>query len=278
MFVVRTILPHAIRHRLALSAFTLVELLVVVAIIGILAALLMPAIKSALESGREAACAVNLRMIGNGVALIAADEEGRLPGSGTRPDTGFSASWVEVMNTWVFDAPSFAATGPLQRTGDKPNKRQMYCPSIRPWPGRTAQGNAMRAYGMNANYRDPNYQTSPTQTNKMPPISSYRGVQNFTPGRKIISFPHPSSTVLVSEMEQARDTVDGTSAITFAENSTNPPWVSTDGNWAFRHKFKSHVLFMDGHVETCTVESAKDLNRREIVNGQPTYPHFDPDL
>ena len=60
------------------SAFTLVEILVVLAIIAILAALLFPAFSRARESSKQVNCASNLQQIGVAVQMYRKDE-GRYP-------------------------------------------------------------------------------------------------------------------------------------------------------------------------------------------------------
>ncbi len=51
-------------RRVAHTGFTLVELLAVIAIIGIFVALLLPAIQAARESARRTQCTNNLKQIG----------------------------------------------------------------------------------------------------------------------------------------------------------------------------------------------------------------------
>lgn len=74
--------------------FTLVELLIIIAIIGVLAALLMPALRSALASAHTTSCANNLRILGAAMATSAEDKRGWYPGGREwQPLTTWAQAW-----------------------------------------------------------------------------------------------------------------------------------------------------------------------------------------
>jgi prepilin-type N-terminal cleavage/methylation domain-containing protein len=62
------------------KAFTLVELLIVVAILGILAAVIMPTLQGHIQRARESAAKDDLRVLRNAIELYAAQHNGVPPG------------------------------------------------------------------------------------------------------------------------------------------------------------------------------------------------------
>ena len=111
-------MPHAFlaARRRPRHGFTLVELLVVIAIIGVLVALLLPAVQAAREAARRSACTNNLRQVGLALHNFESARKAFPPSikwSGTVGDKSNSVSayvrllpYVEEDNLGVFYTPT----------------------------------------------------------------------------------------------------------------------------------------------------------------------------
>jgi prepilin-type N-terminal cleavage/methylation domain-containing protein/prepilin-type processing-associated H-X9-DG protein len=116
------------------SAFTLIELLTVVAIIGLLIAILLPALSQAREQSKGAACLANLRSFGTGfTAYATANRDYLCSGQAdARPGMNLPASVTDLARTGIEQVGWIAD---LVRSGSAFPGR-MLCPSN---PGRQIQ-------------------------------------------------------------------------------------------------------------------------------------------
>jgi prepilin-type N-terminal cleavage/methylation domain-containing protein len=131
-------------------AFTLVELLVVIAIIGILIGLLLPAINSAREAGRRAACVNKLKQLG--LALLNYEQAmGSLPAGSSKDLTDVGKGGLPY-NQWVAVFPFMESNELYKRF----NFRQM--PNVAP--------NSLLATTLVAQFVCPSWSLPPIQHNR----------------------------------------------------------------------------------------------------------------
>jgi prepilin-type N-terminal cleavage/methylation domain-containing protein len=105
------------------KAFTLIELLVVIAIIAILAALLLPVLSKAKESGRRAACKSNEHQLGIAVLIYTGDNREKLPDMRQAP---FSPLPPATVGNWVWDLARPLVDRLIENGA---NRNVFYCPS-----------------------------------------------------------------------------------------------------------------------------------------------------
>jgi prepilin-type N-terminal cleavage/methylation domain-containing protein len=104
-------------------AFTLIEMLVVIAIISILAGMLLPALMRAREEARQANCKSNLKQIGLGIQTYMGAYQGSFPyaSSANQSDSLALLYPTYISASKIFQCPSTRHNPKITVTGTAPN-------------------------------------------------------------------------------------------------------------------------------------------------------------
>ena len=225
-------------------AFTLVELLVVISIIGLLAGLAVPAISGGLKSAKAGACLSNLHQIGVATMAYAADNSFKLPDAGKS-----SPEWATTLASFM-------------STSTKSKKSIFVCPGCdKPVEDGSATTVAV-TYGMHSGLMPKGGTasniTSVTRATEV--ILAGDVCQN--PGNKGWSPYCIEQPAIISSQSGGRGgSTDLNSPISYGTDadSGNSPWLR------YRHGGKVNVVMVDGHAEA--IKKGSVLNKH-VIFGQ----------
>lgn len=220
--------------------FTLVELLAVIAIIGVLSALTFAGIARARESSRNAACLNNLRQIGTGLLLFAGDNRGMIPGRTYAAE--FKSDGTATYTHWYRRLGRGDYVSKSNAYGDSP---VFYCPSYTPNaptdPEVDDPTNVFYRYGMRNWVPNEAGWTLNDETRLLP----------------LNSIENPADFFLVSDSIYTTKEMQGYSI----------PQGSTEWGIHLRHNNRANTVFADGHVAAMGREYFTSLHLRQFYGG-----------
>lgn len=209
------------------NAFTLIELLVVIAIIGILAALMLPALSQAKQRAQQVRCVGNLHQLGLGIQNFVADNHAYpFAIAGTNSDT--PGTWIGQLERGGFDISMpkkyFLAEG------------VWHCPAAR-WKVNLPDGFIPLSYSYNA-YGDA----------RLGYATNALGLHGRFISPSQLDAPVPETEVVCpSDMMAIGDSFSGGA---FFMRELDLPWLEKVGFASSRHQGRVNVAFCDGHVES----------------------------
>jgi len=247
--------------------FSLVEMLVVIAIIGILAALLLPTLSAGKARAQRIQCVHNLHQLGLGLQVILENNHG-YPVMATATNGGFAEKgrpwflWSDILER---DGLGIAKPEP-----DWFQKGVWLCPSAR-WSSRILDGPV-----------SPNYYGYNLSGILLFPANETNnfGLQgHFNSDLHIVTPIRESEVAVPSDMMAIGDSFDGSAEFRRGKLGEGPPAYDmlTCGNTLTRHQGKANVVFCDGHVESPTLKFLfEDTSDAALVRWNRDHlPHRD---
>jgi prepilin-type N-terminal cleavage/methylation domain-containing protein/prepilin-type processing-associated H-X9-DG protein len=227
---------------LKIKAFTLVELLVVISIIGLLAGLAVPAINGALKKAKSGACMANLRQIGLALITYATDSE-----SGKFPESvGDDATWAKTVASYV-------------NTTTKSKKSIFVCPGSEKPVQEGSDSTVAITYGVHSALVDPtknfpiNSVVRPSDVILAGDVCQDTGNKGWSPNR----------------IEEPSVFTDGGGEMAIGEDLSTPLEVGQDEDGSksaslrYRHQGRVNVVMVDGHAES--IKKGEVLNKHAIL-------------
>lgn len=227
-----------------INAFTLVELLVVISIIGLLAGLAVPAINGALKKAKSGACMANLRQIALGLITYASESS-----AGTFPSSaGQEATWAIELGKYI-------------NTTTQSKKSIFVCPGCeKPVTEGTGTDVAI-TYGVHSALVDSNKSVAinsvirPSDVILAGDVCQDPGNKGWSPNRiEKPTFDNPSS----GGGRGGGGSLETAIATSVDSDNGNSPWLR------YRHQGRVNVVMVDGHAES--IKKGSVLNKHVVYD------------
>lgn len=237
------------------SAFTLVELLVVIVVIGLLLSILLPSLRKVREVTRRIVCTSNLRQMGIALQCYLMTEDGRVPSSshGVHEPRRY---WLYVLTHYtqenlLFQCPSDAKEHPFLDWADPPH----------PVPANLRWSSYATNYLLDEN--------SPYQQGAFNRVSNVR---------------HPGYCIWIHEAPDSWTSQDhghpeqwfGNLDLAKGDVAWNRHDRRKDSSEGSGYEGRSNYLFLDGRVETLPIEKTyeKDGPCYWFPDSAPAWPDW----
>ena len=226
------------------GGFTLIEMLVAIAIIAILAAMLLPAVSNSKRKALQIQCLNNVRQLGLGVLSYADDNSEEMPGIASRSYGFHPEDWIYWRtNSAMF--PSFEKS-PILAHISSVNRSLLRCPLDRRDDDRIAQledaqGLYLFSYSMTGYGLD--------DTGNLGMTSVFDGdiLEPVKYTFKQSSIRNPSQKIMLAE--EPGSTIQGDAPYASVEVIQDGRWWPSVNPLTTRHQSRANVTFADGHSE-----------------------------